>query len=587
MTSDTTHPRPNIIFVLLDEMRYPVHFPAGVHSADEFIARFMPHTYRLLWSTGVKLSNYYTPACDCTPARATIATGLYAQQTHCVATRANPMNPQGTGAPQPALEPAFPTYGKLLRQAGYDTPWIGKWHLSNFPASYESSAMPWYLRDYGFDGLTVPDPLGLAGQGVGAIPASAPPVGATPQVSDIQIATAAVTWLQARAAQTDTRPFCLTVSLVNPHDKQWFWGGIEASRYNQMYQEAGIPAPAPGTYDVVWQMDPRPVGYTLPDNWQARSRAGEPRLHAVFREMTDAMFGGIADDPTVESFTMGPNPIQLFQQNALAPHEYWTRALDMYTQAISDVDVQIAQVIQNIPPSLRDNTVVVLTSDHGEYSSSHGMQGKGMTVYQESMHVPFCFTDFTGRYATEPGTRTQPGSHVDLLPFFGRLAYGDDSWSRQPAYAGLYERRNDLLAVIRDPLAPVQRNYNLHSADEPIPAELNYLGAPEHVLAYVDAEHKLGVYSYWKHGTSAPLSRGQETEYYDYRQDPRQLELDSRPDSPEATALREALLTRYLPEEMQAPLPEAYQAAQQSALDAYWKYVEMATAGMAILSRAM
>ena len=65
-----TDSRPNILFVLVDEMRYPVHFPAGVTSADGFLAKFMPNTYRLLWSKGVAFDNYYTPASDCTPLRA-------------------------------------------------------------------------------------------------------------------------------------------------------------------------------------------------------------------------------------------------------------------------------------------------------------------------------------------------------------------------------------------------------------------------------------------------------------------------------------------------------------------------------------
>ena len=36
----------------------------------------------------------------------------------------------------PVLNPAFPTYGKLLQANGYNTPYFGKWHVSvpNGPA---------------------------------------------------------------------------------------------------------------------------------------------------------------------------------------------------------------------------------------------------------------------------------------------------------------------------------------------------------------------------------------------------------------------------------------------------------------------
>jgi len=45
----TTGPtrKPNILFVLVDELRYPSVFPAGVSNAGEFLARFMPNTYAL------------------------------------------------------------------------------------------------------------------------------------------------------------------------------------------------------------------------------------------------------------------------------------------------------------------------------------------------------------------------------------------------------------------------------------------------------------------------------------------------------------------------------------------------------------
>ena len=113
--------RPHILFIHVDELRYPMHFPAGVNSVDEFFARFMPHLHRLLWKEGVKFSRHYTAAADCTAGRGTFVTGLYAQQTNLMVIR------QGVGSgpsPQPPLQPEFPTYGKILREVGYDTPYM-------------------------------------------------------------------------------------------------------------------------------------------------------------------------------------------------------------------------------------------------------------------------------------------------------------------------------------------------------------------------------------------------------------------------------------------------------------------------------
>ena len=75
--------KPNIILITVDQLRFPMHFQSlGMNSADEFVAKYMPNLYNFLWKDGVKFSNYYTAASDCTASRATIHTGLYGYQTY-------------------------------------------------------------------------------------------------------------------------------------------------------------------------------------------------------------------------------------------------------------------------------------------------------------------------------------------------------------------------------------------------------------------------------------------------------------------------------------------------------------------------
>ncbi len=74
-------PKPNIILITVDQLRFPMHFQSlGINTADDFVRKFMPKTHKYLWSDGVKFSNYYTAASDCTAARATIHMACHSQR---------------------------------------------------------------------------------------------------------------------------------------------------------------------------------------------------------------------------------------------------------------------------------------------------------------------------------------------------------------------------------------------------------------------------------------------------------------------------------------------------------------------------
>src|SRR6185312_1992690 len=122
-------PQPNILFILVDELRYPTVFPGEIKTPGAFLKKYMPNVHKL-WKKGVKFGNYHTAANACTPSRGVLITGLYSHQNWMLNTILSTPYPPAPPPRQPVLNHNFPTYGKLLRAAGYQTPYVGKWHVS-------------------------------------------------------------------------------------------------------------------------------------------------------------------------------------------------------------------------------------------------------------------------------------------------------------------------------------------------------------------------------------------------------------------------------------------------------------------------
>jgi arylsulfatase A-like enzyme len=102
--------RPNILFIFSDQHRAQAMSCAG----DQNV--FTPNIDRLA-SEGVRFTNAYSSSPMCAPARACLYTGQYIT-THGVNCLFKPLLPR-----QPVL-------AEVLREAGYHTSHMGKWHLS-------------------------------------------------------------------------------------------------------------------------------------------------------------------------------------------------------------------------------------------------------------------------------------------------------------------------------------------------------------------------------------------------------------------------------------------------------------------------
>ena len=581
-------PKPNILFVLVDEMRFPSVFPAGIKTAGDFLKTYMPRVHSL-WQKGVKFENYHTAACACTPARGTLLTGLYSQQTWlcCTLTGA----PQATTSVTPLLNDAFPTFGKLLREAGYHTPYIGKWHVS-LKTSNEPGCG---LEKYGFEGFVWPDTPGFNLQGT---------VGNHPYYpNDQEVSRTAVAWLKENSHSPE--PWCLTVSYVNPHDKEFFWAGTEFKTYNDLFtnvatnpsgyapinyygetETGGGAPPVPWVLDVL--KDPPACGYSLlPPNWESAAQlaATKPSTHTLARTGQAAIWGGCTDDPQQTAFTIQPFPADRKTELAginygvgTSPFSYWARGLDCYTEAMRIVDERIGEVLEALPADVAENTVIIFASDHGEYAGAHGLlSGKMLTCYKEAFHVPLVVVDPSGRFAADTH-RPRRGlvSSVDMLRFLVSLGHnGSQEWlTTNSQYQELYGGRHDLLPMLKSADAP-GRNYALLATDEVVPGWLNFNQAPTHILGVVTDLGKFATYSHWWPSTDTVRRISMETELYDYTTAAGRAETQNLSRSLVNTLAANVLLDQLLPNELRAPLPEELRAAQLKAKEWYLAYEKL------------
>ena len=276
------------------------------------------------------------------------------------------------------LSTGFPTWGTLLRELDYETTWWGKWHLN--PDARAS------LQPYGFSGGTYPSPNGAPGQGTEVDPTI------VDQFED---------WFDH---ESGNGPWCTTVSLVNPHDVAWWY------RFT-----SEIP---PESEPPAWVSE-------IPPNFETPEQllsGGKPLLHRSLQETAARSFGAVPFD--------GPEMVGA-----------WSGLMNTYLLLQTYVDRQIGRVLAKLAgrPEVSANTVIVFTSDHGEYGGAHGMRGKGASAYEEAIHVPLYVSDPRGLATAATGVAPQP-AHLERR--------------RRPAAA---EHRDRVERVARGELAAAPR----------------------------------------------------------------------------------------------------------------------------------
>lgn len=319
---------------------------------------------------GITFTNHYTAAAMCSPSRASFLTGM-PPQVHGV-------YDQEEYNYVPDLTTSRPNMGSVLKSLGYYTAYFGKFEMNkklliavSDKTNYSTLAQP-----YGFDTF---NPDGDAGGN--------PQQGYT---DDPYFVGEAIRWLRANATPDNksTKPFFMVISLLNPHDI--------------MYGDANLP-------DTFAAQNPQANVILPPPTNSIYSKKWEFHLPTTLEESLTA--DGM------------PNALQEYQKGWAGTLGYiptnrtdmWTYYYNYYLNAIQDSDKNLQQIVNLLNElNLWDNTIIIVTADHGEMGGAHGgLRGKGPMAYEENVHIPLIIDHPDAPKGVVCKALT---SHLDLLP---------------------------------------------------------------------------------------------------------------------------------------------------------------------------
>jgi arylsulfatase A-like enzyme len=384
----------------------------------------------------------------------------------------------------PVLPSRLPNLATVMAAAGYHVVLKGKLHLTR-PVAYnhEMKRHYWSAADtdhlaerYGFHGWNPPDmsdPQSLNDLGGGAINNDGRYVDGSgtaaghPASYDDMFRESAVNFLNTYDGD---KPFCLIVSLVNPHDVQEFPGrGLRGLSLSPTFVRGGY------RYE-----DFKDLPIDLPPNI-VDDLATKPSVQASFRKLLALGTGHV-----------------MTRERQLAYARF-------YAYLNQQVDAQILKVLDALDANgLTDDTLIIRTSDHGELGMSHGrMRQKFYNVYRETLNVPLIVSN--PRLYPSPQSTDALASLVDVVPTLASLA--GVSEPERFGFKGV-----DLAPVLADPKTSVQDVLHFTYEDDVFPVQ----GA-DCIRAIVERDWKYAVY--YDPFTGAPA----EYEMYDIARDPLEL----------------------------------------------------------------
>lgn len=449
--------KPNFLIIMTDQERAPMHWPDGWARAN------LPAMQRLK-STGLTFNRAFTNTCQCSSSRATLHTSSYPAE-HLVTSTFGP----GAGRTPQTLRANQTNLARVLRAAGYHVAYKGKWHITrpvNQPLTptgvWTSMDVDHLERRYGYAEWNPPDAgnslsdLDTLGDGK-ARHDRRYISGERSSAGHKSYGESAVEFLERYNGQ---QPFCLFVSLVNPHDIFVF---------PRTYRKAGF---------ALKHFKSLPIG--LPPNYQddmTKKPAIQRALLEYFRRY----------DPILD------------EKQAL-----------QYARFYAWLHIQVDQLISTLLDTLdanglTTNTLIIRISDHGEMGLSHGgLRQKEYNCYEETMRIPMVFSNPV-MFPTAQQTKALAGL-IDILPTLASVAGVDQQLTSQ--FRGV-----DLTPTLIEPMAKVQDHVHFTYDDDFLPD----LGVPAYIRCLRTERWKYAVYY-------DPMTGDVDYELYDLEDDPLELD---------------------------------------------------------------